>query len=232
MQYFLLSVLITLCTVGYDAHDNDYYNPIHEWDLWTPRRGICENSGIKLATEYAIYPVGLVAMNYSLVNNSPFSFTHGVHFELLKNINGTWHVVPTRASVGGIDILMYVEAGSTSDSLLDIELIYGVLEEGEYAIVKDVSLQKDNYSSRFYVFGKFSVSDTNYEVELYETNIAPRPIMYRTETSFGGDRWLIFWTLQGVFSMWHKLEHGEVFDTSNMTNLKYLMETDYFCWRN
>ena len=206
----------------------DYKN---EWQLWmpsspggwTPSVCVAEKRGnLQLVPEFNVYPVGTIAVRFALINDSDESYMYGVHATLVKKIDEQWYIVPTRGGggIGGIDIAALLSENSSSEIIFDIEAMHGLLDEGEYALIKALGRH-----GRHYVFGNFSISSYGYEVDVADTDIAFRPILYKIDVCSEGYRWLSFWTT-GHFRIGRRLEYGEEFDTTGMVDVRSLSNVE------
>ena len=215
MLWIVFAALVSLSGLIYDTSN--------EREIWTPSESgiiVYNDQHLQLIPEFDVYPVGVVAMRFTLMNNDRETHFYGVQKTLLKKIDEQWHVEPVRGNAGVSvpDIGVELSRDRHHDILFDIEAMYGLLDEGEYAVVKEII----GNGQRHYVFGQFTISADNYEIDAADTNIAPRPILYNILTSWDGvsqTSFLTFWTFQGTFAVWHEIEEGEAFDTTGMVHI-------------
>lgn len=147
---------------------------------WQPSFQIVED--VYLIPTVEVYPVGTVALEFSLINNSDETFRFDSRTMLIKNINEQWYVVPFKGNVWNVTFpeTLYTLKENTRhpDTILfDIEAWHGSLPVGEYALVKTLG----GLGVRYYVLGHFTICDYSYEIGVAATNIAPRPLGHKLD---------------------------------------------------
>ncbi|MCL2372066.1 MAG: hypothetical protein FWC78_01510 [Defluviitaleaceae bacterium] len=154
----------------------------HDWEVWVPHRlSIAQTQDITLQPEFDVYPVGTVAVRFALKNNSDHDMLRGEGFRLVKKIDDVWRIVPMRVyDILWFDIAILHSARSVREIVLDIELIFGQLCEGEYAMIIN-----DRWMSAP-IKGRFSIAATGYEISVEDTSAAvARPVVYSLSDSTG-----------------------------------------------
>ncbi|MCL2372064.1 MAG: hypothetical protein FWC78_01500 [Defluviitaleaceae bacterium] len=196
----------------------------HNWEVWVPSRVVCEvESSVSVQPEVDKYPVGVVAMQFSLENDNTESFYHGQSFTIIKRVDGVWRVVPMRG-YGAFwhDLAMVLGEGQSRRVFVDVELMYGKLCVGEYAIVIDGWL----YDRAYHAIGRFAIVAEGYDVSAEETAAEVcRPMLYEI-VSGEALQWLMIWTQHGTII--YNLAPYEEFDTTGMVNAETLREANYW----
>jgi len=183
LKCFLLSFSLLFAHIPYEIQPDDKIINMEEW-----------TSGVRLSVndvylipEVNTYPLNPQGIRFTLKNNSDEDYDIGIGTTLIKYIAGQWYVVPIQGQ--GVFFETYMTEGrsnahSETSILLDVEVLYGTLGEGEYALVLNLysqNLRLPSFRIRHYVKGYFAVSEDDYDE--VETNIALRPMRYSIEHS-------------------------------------------------
>jgi len=138
----------------------------------------------------------------------------------VKKVDDIWQVVPLSGDyMSWWAIGPQLSIGRSAEILLDVELVYGQLCEGEYALVKDGFI----CGTLYHVLGRFSVVAEDYEVSVADTEIATRPIIYRVSQNITKNenqelitqRWLSIRTRDSAVTI-YVLDDYEEFDTTGI----------------
>ncbi|MCL2372065.1 MAG: hypothetical protein FWC78_01505 [Defluviitaleaceae bacterium] len=220
MLIFALLILMMLPSYYAGTYCREDLNK-YDWEVWVPHRLlIAQTQDITLQPEFDVYPVGTVAVRFALKNFASDTFYYAKPTTLVKKVDDVWLVVPIRGdNASWWDIGIELPTGSSTEIILDIGLIYGQLREGEYAIIKDGSVD----GKRIHVLGMFSIVAEGYEISVEDTAIATRPIIYSVSESRGWNensevvtqRWLSIRTIDSAVTIYIRDDY-EKFDTTGM----------------
>lgn len=105
--------------------------------------------------EGTVSPTGLTVI---LDNTTDKQCIYGKPFVLERKINGKWYQVPAviKNNYGFEDIAYILSAKSNAEVKIDWEWLYGNLKPGEYRIIKDISIDSQEYNP-YHLSAKFTI---------------------------------------------------------------------------
>lgn len=94
-----------------------------------------------------VSPTGLTVI---LENTTEEQCIYGKPYILEKKVNGNWYQVPVIKDNYGFEDIAYILAPkSSAEVTIDWEWLYGSLKPGEYRIIKDISIDSEEYNPRY-----------------------------------------------------------------------------------
>lgn len=134
---FVLTVLMIFGGCS-NEHEGGKYNPK------TTDFEINETYDENAPVEMNILSVSEAGITVEFVNTTEMEGLFGEHFYICFEQDGKWYRLPqTAENIAFTDIGYILEPNGKADIEHGFEWIYGLLPEGKYRIVKDITLYKD-----------------------------------------------------------------------------------------
>lgn len=109
-----------------------------------PETGQTENTPVRMELDKDVYALKEPVLTMTITNLSDYNLTFGDPYDLMKEENGEYRLVPMKENTGWHDILHVLGPGEETKQEMDISQIYGELEPGNYCINKSAAVEKEN----------------------------------------------------------------------------------------
>lgn len=109
-----------------------------------PETGQTENTPVRMELDKDVYALKEPVLTMTITNLSDYNLTFGDPYDLMKEENGEYRLVPMKENTGWHDILHVLGPGEETKQEMDISQVYGELEPGNYCINKSAAVEKEN----------------------------------------------------------------------------------------
>lgn len=109
-----------------------------------PETGQTENTPARMELDKDVYALKEPVLTMTITNLSDYNLTFGDPYDLMKEENGEYRLVPMKENTGWHDILHVLGPGEETKQEMDISQVYGELEPGNYCINKSAAVEKEN----------------------------------------------------------------------------------------
>lgn len=109
-----------------------------------PETGQTENTPVRMELDKDVYALKEPVLTMTITNLSDYILTFGDPYDLMKEENGEYRLVPMKENTGWHDILHVLGPGEETKQEMDISQVYGELEPGNYCINKSAAVEKEN----------------------------------------------------------------------------------------
>nr|WP_308623692.1 M56 family metallopeptidase [uncultured Eisenbergiella sp.] len=109
-----------------------------------PETGQTENTPVRMELDKDVYALKEPVLTMTITNLSDYNLTFGDPYDLMKEENGEYRLVPMKENTGWHDILHVLRPGEETKQEMDISQVYGELEPGNYCINKSAAVEKEN----------------------------------------------------------------------------------------
>ena len=106
--------------------------------------GQTEHASVRMELDKDVYSLKEPVLTMTITNLSDYNLNFGDPYDLMKEENGEYRLVPMKENTGWHDILHVLEPGEEKEQEMDISLVYGELEPSNYCINKSAALEKED----------------------------------------------------------------------------------------